>query len=58
MIAEIDPAVLGGLFGLLAFFSLLLMCVIARRAIDRLEPRDGFEDYDLREAAKAEEVEL
>lgn len=58
MIAEIDPAVLGGLFGLLAFFSVALMCMIARRAIDRLEPRSGFEDYDVREAAKAEEVEL
>lgn len=43
-------------FGLLAFFSVGLMCVIARRAFDRLE-RNGFEDYDLREAANAEREE-
>lgn len=45
---------LGAFFGLVAFFSLVLMCWIARRAFDRLDERNGFEDHDLRECGEDE----
>lgn len=46
---------MGAFFGLVAFFSVALMCWIARRAfVDRLDERNGFEEHDLRECGEDE----
>jgi hypothetical protein len=45
------------LFGLLAFFSVVLMCWIARMALDHGWGRDGFEDHELGNLPADEEGE-
>lgn len=55
---SMSAAFWGGFFGLVSFFSVLLMCWIARRAFERLDGGNGFEEHDLREAANCENQEV